>query len=415
MRWKNFKDHLHQIHSANAFQKNRFPELENWKSWSGFDDFTSSCPLTSKKELEHDRVLAPPHGTNRTFSNERYVRFSQTSGTEGQSMVWLDTEDDWQWMLENWKIVLSHAGVKKGARSYFAFSFGPFLGFWTAYEAAVALGCICIPGGGQSSEARLRAILKHKVEYLFCTPTYVMRLIDCARELDISLSEHSLKKIIVAGECGGSVSEMRLEIDRAWGRKSLIFDHYGMTEVGPVAYEIPGGQGGLRIISDSYFAEVIDVEKLSPLKDGQMGELVLTPLGRTASPLLRYRTGDMVRVKRGIDDCGRPTFDLIGGILGRVDGMEVIKGINLHPSSIDAIVRKFIGISEYKVEIDKIRGMKEIKILAECEKSAARSLELELRDVFSLRIPVETIAYGSLPRFDMKANRWVKIQKTISN
>ena len=147
-------------------------------------------------------------------------------------------------MLENWKQIMEAARIGAGSRCFFAFSFGPFLGFWTAYEAAVQKGCIAIPGGGQSTEARLRIILENEVEYLFCTPTYALRLIETAKELQLSLQNHSLKKIIVAGECGGSVPEIRQVIDQAWEREALFFDHYGMTEVGPVAYEIPGGQGG---------------------------------------------------------------------------------------------------------------------------------------------------------------------------
>ena len=221
-------------------------------------------------------------------------------------------------MLGNWQKIFSHIGIGERARCFFAFSFGPFLGFWTAYEAATKQKCICIPSGGQSTEARIRAILDLGVEYLFCTPTYGLRLMDTARTKQIPLQKNSLKKIIVAGECGGSNAGIRQAVDEQWHGKSLFYDHYGMTEVGPVAYEIPGG-GGLRILLDSYHAEVIDTECMSPLEDGQTGELILTPLGRIGTPVLRYRTGDLVRVSRGIDDQGKPTFDLVGGILGRAD------------------------------------------------------------------------------------------------
>ena len=143
-----------------------------------------------------------------------------------------------------------------------------------------------------------------------------MRLIETAKELQLSLKSHSLKKIIVAGECGGALPKIRQAIDQAWAGKSLFFDHYGMTEVGPVAYETPGGQGGLRILLDSYHAEIIDPNSLQHLDDGELGELVLTPLGRLGS-LLRYRTGDLARANRGVDDLGNPTFDLVGGVLGK--------------------------------------------------------------------------------------------------
>lgn len=410
-RWKDFQAQVKEVCTSNLFQKERFPGWTGWESWKDFDDFTKACPLTTKQELEEDRILHSPHGRNYTFPLEKYARFSRTSGTRGQSMNWMDTEEDWQWMLENWKEILQKVGVGKRSRCFFAFSFGPFLGFWTAYEATVQKGCIAIPGGGQSTKARLQAILENEVEYLFCTPTYALRLIETAKEAQLSLKNHSLKKIIVAGECGGSVPEIRQLIDQAWGAKDLLYDHYGMTEVGPVAYEIPGTQGGLRILLDSYHAEIIDPENLEPLDDGELGELVLTPLGRTGSPVLRYCTGDLVRVSRGVDDAGHPTFDLVGGVLGRADDMIIVRGVNLYPSAIDRIVRTFPEVQEYEVVIHQSRGMKEALIRAECDSSVAHALAGAIHNSLALRIPVECVPQESLPRYEMKANRWINQSK----
>jgi len=406
-RWANFQKHLKFLCVSNSFQKNRWPGLSEWGSLNGFDDFVQACPLTCKTELEKDWENSPPHGTNQTCQPDDYVRFSRTSGTMGKARVWMDTEEDWQWMVGNWKRILNAAGVKKADRCFFAFSFGPFLGFWTAYEAALQAGCVCIPGGGQSSEARLEAILGQKVEYLFCTPTYALRLIETAKDHQISLLNHSLKKIIVAGECGGSSLEVRKVIDLAWGGKSLFFDHYGMTEVGPVAYEIPGGQGGLRILLDSYHPEVVGLDTTNAVGDGELGELVLTPLGRTGTPVLRYRTGDLVRASEGVDELGFPTFDLVGGILGRVDDMVVIRGINLYPSAVDGLVRAFPEVSEYQVIVSQSRGMKEVSMRAECDPMVATAVEAAMHTEFSLRVPVEPLPKDSLPRSEMKARRWV--------
>ena len=410
-RWAKFQKKLEKIHRSNSFQKKRFPGLADWKSWQGFDDFSTACPLTTKKELEADRLTHLPLGTNLTFEQEHYTRFSRTSGTCGDAIAWMDTSEDWKWMLGNWDNILEQAGVAKGASCFFAFSFGPFLGFWTAYEAAVARGCICIPGGGQSTESRLRSILESQVEYLFCTPTYAMRMIETADEQGMDLRKNSLQKIIVAGECGGSNSSIRTAVDQAWGRESLVYDHYGMTEVGPVAYETPGGQGGLRILLDSYYPEVLDPETNQCTEDGSMGELILTPLGRTGSPVFRYRTGDWVCPKRGYDADGFPTFDLEGGILGRVDDMVIVRGVNLYPSGVDAVVRKIPEIGEYQVLIDQEREMDEICIRAECGKTHAEALTTALLDAFSLRISVESVEKGALPRYEMKTKRWVRKQR----
>ena len=118
---------------------------------SGLAEFVTKTPFTTKQELIADQANNPPFGTNLTFSLDRYTRLSQTSATTGQPLRWLDTNESWNWMVDNWIEIHRAAGVKNGDRVYFAFSFGPFIGFWLAFEAAVRLGCLCIPGGGLTS------------------------------------------------------------------------------------------------------------------------------------------------------------------------------------------------------------------------------------------------------------------------
>ena len=405
LRWEKFQALLQRVWETNAFQAGHLPALADCDQWAGFDEFVENCPFTGKNDLALDRQRNPPYGTNLTFPVEEYSCFHQTSGTMGEPMAWLDTEEDWNWMLGNWDRVLEGAGVQSGARCFFAFSFGPFLGFWTAYDAARKRGCLCIPGGGQGSEQRLRSILEHEVEYLFCTPTYALRLPEVAQQAGIDLGGHALRAIIVAGETGGSVTAYRERVAQAWGKELMVYDHYGMTEVGPVAFETPGGQGGLRVILESYFAEVIDPETKAPSSTGE-GELVLTTLGRTGCPLFRYRTGDLVRAVSKTGPDGFPTLDLEGGILGRSDDMVVVRGVNVYPSSVDAIVRGFEEVVEYQVIHEKKGEMSEISLQVEAPEKVARALEVALKEAFSLRMPVGRAEPNSLPRFEMKAKRW---------
>jgi phenylacetate-CoA ligase len=241
---------------------------------------------------------------------------------------------------------------------------------------------------------------------LFCTPTYALRLPEVAKQAGIDLGGHALRAIIVAGETGGSVPAYRERVAQAWGKELKIYDHYGMTEVGPVAFETPGEQGGLRVILDSYFAEVIDPRTKVPLFDGE-GELVLTTLGRMGCPLFRYRTGDLVRAMSKTGPDGFPTLDLEGGILGRSDDMVVVRGVNVYPSAIDAIVRRFEEVSEYQVIHEKKGEMSEVSLRVEAPESVTQALEVALKEAFSLRIPVDLAEPHSLPRFEMKARRWV--------
>lgn len=378
------------------------------------EDFSKRFPFTLKPEIVEDQRAHPPYGTNLTYLLEKYSRYNQTSATTGTPMRWIDTPEDWQWMLGNWREVYRAAGVGAGDRLFFAFSFGPFLGFWTAFEAAVASGWLCLPGGGLSSVARLRMMRDNAVTVLCCTPTYALRLAEVAAEEKLSGAGDKLKAVIVAGEPGGSIPSTRRRIEAAWPNARVV-DHHGMTEVGPVSYECPQRPGVLHVIETSYLAEVVDPATGAPVGPGGAGELVLTTLGRIGSPLLRYRTGDGVRrAAGGVCSCGRSELALEGGILGRTDDMVLVRGVNVYPAAVEEVVRRMPEIAEYRVEVSGARGLAEMRVEIECAaevagaEAVARRLEDELRATFNLRVPVKAMPAGALPRFEMKAKRWIR-------
>lgn len=363
-----------------------------------------SLPFCSKADLLADHLAHRPFGTALTEPLENYTRFCQTSGTStGQPMAWIDTPQSWEAMLECWRFVYRGAELKAGEdRLFFAFSFGPFLGFWTAFEAA-ASDYLIIPGGGLSSQARLEAMARYQATALCCTPTYALRLGESIGAASgVTLDQLAVRKVIVAGEPGGSIPAVRERIEKLWNAR--VFDHHGMTEVGPVSFETKDEPGLLQVIEEAYLAEVIDAEGRE-VADGECGELVLTTLNRTACPLIRYRTGDWVK-KHRIN--GRLCLE--GGVLGRVDEMVVIRGVNIYPSAVERVVRQFTGIAEFQIEQRKVDAMDELELRIELEPDAApdlvKQLENKLRDTFSMRIPVRLV--DSLPRFEFKAKRWVK-------
>jgi phenylacetate-CoA ligase len=369
---------------------------------TSLEEFSRRVGFTHKQDLVVDQAAHAPYGTNHTYPPERYTRFCQTSGTTARPLVILDTPESWQWMLGNWAVIYQAGGLVPGDRIYFAFSFGPFLGFWTAFDAAAKCGYLGIPGGGLGSAARVRAMIQHQANVLCCTPTYALRLAQVAKEEGIDLRKAAVKKIIVAGETGGSVPEVRRRISEAW-HGAQVLDHYGMTEVGPTAYQTPECSDLLHIIEDSYFAEIIRPETGGAVTPGEVGELVLTTLGRTACPLLRYRTGDLVR--RAVQV---PGFALAGGIIGRADDMVVVRGVNLYPAAFESAVRLVPEIDEYRVEISRRNTLTEVEVQIESpDDGAAKKLERALTSTFSLRIPVTRVAEHTLPRFEMKARRWV--------
>ena len=391
---------LAALESANRFYAPRLAAAGVSAALGDLAEFSARMPFTTKADLVADQAAHPPFGSNLTEPLPRYTRFCQTSGTTGRPLVILDTPESWDWLLGNWAHIYRAAEIVPGDRIYFAFSFGPFLGFWTAFEAAAKLGLLCIPGGGLGTAARLRAIVEQGATVLCCTPTYALHLGEVAVREGLDLRAAAVRKIIVAGEPGGSMPEVRGKISAAWNGARVI-DHYGMTEVGPVAFQ--PREGILQIIEESYFAEIVDPLSGMPMPEGAAGELVLTALGRTASPLLRYRTGDLVQ--RIPEAAG---FALAGGILGRADDMIVVRGVNLYPSGVDAVLHGVAEIAEYRVEVSRRGALVEIEVAIEsADETAAHRAELALASAFSLRIPVRRVEPGTLPRFEMKARRWI--------
>lgn len=407
--WRKLRALVMHLGTSEGFYSTRFRAAGvRFTSLNRIEDFLANISPTTKDEILADRLAHPPFGTNLTKPLKHYTRFCATSGTStGQPMAWIDTPESWEAMLVCWRRVYEAASLVKGRdRILFAFSFGPFLGFWTAFEAA-AKDYLVIPAGGLSSQARLEAMARYGVNVLCCTPTYALRLGEMLGDKSgIERMSLRIKKIIVAGETGGSIPEVRGRIEKLWDAE--VFDHHGMTEIGPVSHEIPGQPGNLCIMEDAYLAEVVNPETLAEVAEGECGELLLTTLDRTACPLLRYRTGDWVR-KRLID--GRLCLE--GGMLGRVDEMAVIRGVNVYPSAIEGIVHEFPELGEFMIEQRKVDGMDEIELLIEMDGNIAKSLlkrvENKLRDTLHLRIPVKVVDPGTLPKGEFKSKRWRRV------
>jgi phenylacetate-CoA ligase len=210
------------------------------------------------------------------------------------------------------------------------------------------------------------------------------------------------------------VPAVRARIEALWNGARVI-DHHGMTETGPVSYQCPKIPDLLHVIESDFIAEVVDPQTGQPLLSGQVGELVLTTLGRLGSPVLRYRTGDLVKLASAQPcQCGSCEMALEGGIIGRTDDMVTVRGVNLYPSAVEEIVRGCHGVGEYRVVIQIRRELAEVTLevepSADCQNSStlAEELRSRLATTFTLRIPVVVVAPGSLPRFEMKARRWVR-------
>jgi phenylacetate-CoA ligase len=403
---------LRAIHGPNQFYTRKLQDAGiDINSLRLPEDF-KRLPLTTKAELNADQAANPPWGTALTEPLSHYTRYCQTSSTTGRPLRWIDTNDSWQWLLECWKTVYRGARVTQSDRVFFPFSFGPFLGFWAGFEAGPQIGLHCIPGGGMSSQIRLSMIETIGATVVCCTPTYALRLAEIAEhERRRPLADGTVRMLIVAGEPGGSIPATRERIERSWGAR--VLDHHGLTEVGPVSFECWDAPGSLHINEAEFIAEVLDLRTGEEVEDGQTGELVLTNLGRTASPAIRYRTGDLVIRRSEPCACGRTWARLAGGILGRADDMVNIRGVNVYPVGIESVVRRLPEVVEFRSVVSRQGSMRslrlEIEVAPEFEDSnaVASRVAYHLREALGLSVNVLVVESGTLPRFEMKANRFV--------
>jgi phenylacetate-CoA ligase len=376
--------------------------VEDLRDW---DDFRR-VPFTLKSELMADQAAHPPFGRNLGEPLERYVRVHQTSGTTGVPLRWLDTQASWDWWLRCWGFVFAGTGLGPADRVFFPFSFGLFVGFWAGFESARGLGALVIPGGGQDTAQRLAAIEALGATALCCTPSYALHLAQAARERGMDPARSSIQVTVHAGEPGAGIPAVRARIQEAWGARA--YDHAGMTEMGAYGYEC-AAQAGLHVNESEFIAEVVDPVTGAP---ATTGELVLSNLGRAGSPLLRYRTGDRVRVATTPCACGRTFLRLEGGILGRVDDMLVVRGVNVFPAALEGIVRRFPAVDEFMIEVFRQSEMDEVRLLLEIGDGAGpelpRHVQEAVRIELGIRVDTVSVPARSLPRWELKARRLVR-------
>ncbi|MCH8807551.1 MAG: AMP-binding protein [Planctomycetes bacterium] len=398
---------MEAVRAGNAFYRRKLADVE----FDARHDPIAKLPFTTRPEIEHDQTANPPFGGNLTHPLESYCRYHQTSGTSGRPMCWLDTAENWVWWKRCWGILYRAAGVTPEDRFGFPASFGPFIGFWGAFESAVELGNLSLPAGGMTTSARLRYFLDNSVTFVCCTPTYALRMAEVAAAEGIDLASSSVRGLIVAGEPGGSIPATRRRLESAWGAR--VFDHAGMTEVGPWGFECVERPGGMHIMESEFIAEIIQPDTLEPVEPGGSGELVLTNLGRIGSPLIRYRTGDQVQVSYEPCACGRRFAWIEGGVLGRLDDMLIIRGNNVFPSAIEGILRELSAVAEFRIEVDSSGVMAGLRIEIEPTSGAnttglAGQVADAVRDRLHFKPEVVLVESGALPRFELKARRVVR-------
>ncbi len=387
----------------------------------GLDDL-ERLPFTTREAWMECQKRTPPFGDMLALPFEQAVRYHTTSGTTGRTPLRvLDTRVDWKWIAECWCYGFHGFGIRPVDRVFFAFSYGTFIGFWGAHYACEKMGCLVLPSGNMTTEGRVALIADMQATVVCATPTYALRLAQEARERGVDLVNGSVERLILSGEPAGSIPATKRLIEGQWGAKAA--DTAGMTEIGTIMmFECEKQPGGTHIIEDQVIEEVIDPDTGRSVGYGEQGERVVTSFGRGMIPLVRYRTRDLVvRVPHTRCTCGR-TFDLYdGGILGRVDDMLLVRGTNVYPRAVEAIVREHAAVDEFQIHLTTVDGIRD-EIAVRCEVRAGHEAQWpKVRErlaadlaaaIEGLSIPVVEAARGSLPRFELKAKR-VKDERVV--
>ena len=371
-------------------------------------------PFMTRDEWMQGQLEAPPFGTMLAARPEVAIRYHTTSGTTGKTPLRvLDSMKDWDWIAEMWCYGLWGFGVRPSDTVFIAFGYSTFIGFWGLHYACEKIGALVLPGGAMATDARVKTIMEAEATVVASTPTYALRMAQEAKTLGIDLAKGPVQRLILSGEPAGSIPATKALIEEQWGAKAG--DTAGMTELGTImVFECDHQPGGTHIIEDHYIEEVVDPATDEPVPYGEMGERVVTSFGRGFIPVLRYRTRDfVVKVPHDACDCGR-TFDLYeGGIRGRVDDMKLVRGTNVYPRAVEAIIRDHPEIDEFQIRLFTEEGIRdEIEVLVEIPDPAAdrprilEGLGRELAEAHeNLRFGVRLVETGTLPRFELKAKR----------
>jgi phenylacetate-CoA ligase len=360
-----------------------------------------------------------PYGDTLCVPLEEVSEFRQTSGTTGQPVYQADTWQDWEWWAECWSYILWAQGYRPSDRVFIPFGYNIFVAFWAGHYAAEKLGCEVVPGGVLDTQARILKIQELRASALMATPTYILGMADTAKnKMGIDPAGLGIKRITCAGEPGAGIPSTKKRIETAWNAK--VYDHAGATEIGAWSYECSHQPRGMHVNDAFFLVEIEDTETGEIIeKPGKRGKMIITALDRLAQPCVRFDSKDIIEWDSEPCACGR-SFRLIkGGVVGRADDITKVKGVLLAPSAIEEVVRSIDGLGdEFEVIVDKLGDVDRIKLKVELmpgREDQLKSLENELKDQLRLKTNlgyrIEFYDYGKLPRYEVKAKRFIDKRK----
>jgi len=413
-----FKDRMRHVYERSPLYRRKFDEAGIKPHDIRTLADIQHIPFTIKEELRESQAAVPPWGDFICIPPDEGVRVFQTSGTTGIPVRAILSQADWSVQYyEQFMHFMYGYGIKKSDIMFVPFNFGLHVAWWGFSSALQQEGVMMVPGGGQSSQDRIKNIYEWGATVVCGTPTYMLFLGELAAKMGMPLTESQVRILVVAGEPGAQVASTKKALGELWGAK--VYDDIGSTEAANWGYECVA-QKGTHLIESMFYAECLDMDTLKPVPEGEVGELVLSNLTCESMPLIRYRIKDLVRFNKQTCECGRTFLRLDGGVLGRSDDMFQFAGINIFPSGIENLIREVEEFStEYQLIVPAMGSGKRLKIRLEPAspdipadkiRDAVKKFVDTMKFRTSVTPEVEVAKVGELPRFEGKAKRVIREQ-----
>lgn len=411
---KRLRNLLQYAYENNKFYRDLYDKHQvNIDDIKTLDDFKYMIPLTDKPMIQASQTSNNLYGDNMAVDNSFIAAHFATSGTTGKPLNEA-IEDYSMWRVgQSWCPAYWSAGMRPDDTFFFAFDFGGFAGFWTAYWGALRFGAKIVSGAGvgMTTEKRIQQILDLKPTVLVATPTYTLHMANVAKKMGIDPAKTSVKYYVGAGEPGSaSVPMIKKRIEEAWGCKCA--EVLGISEIPAVNPTCERGDG-FHEHEMHQFAWVRNPETGKEVSEGEVGERIVTSLSNYGTIFINYRTHDLMRPAYSCS-CGCTWVYYKGGVLGRTDHMIIYKGTNIYQAAVENIVNGFPSASDH-FQLILTREKDEDNMIIKLEpkedvppekyNQLAKGLTAELKVKIGVTVPVEIVPVNSLPRYDVKTKR----------